>query len=120
MKDKARAVIAGIAGRLLSGQFASAVWDSSRSKMVQFSGEVSRERVHVYDHDQGCTISGSGSHGKLSLYHQGDGGYIQLELHRNGFTGYDHVTGSYFHGSLNRGLIVLYDLSESAYFHYRI
>ena len=95
MKPNSRACIAYIAGCLIVKKKSSAVYDYYQSKYISISGNMDRKTVDVFDYDQGCYLSGEGNNGSYSLFHYGDGNYIDLEISGNNFEGYDYETKSH-------------------------
>ena len=120
MNDSNRALVAAIAGRLVFGRSPLTVYDYGRDKMILLTGEVSAGKVDLFDHDQRCQVSGTGSNGNFSLYHLGGRNYIQLEIRGSRFTGFDHFTRTYYYGGAYQGKISLYDFGAGARFEYRI
>ena len=72
MKDNPRAIIAYIAGRLISKTDKSSVYDYYQSKYILINGSLDTNRVNVYDYDEKCHLTGNGNKGRE--YHQ----YTQL------------------------------------------
>ena len=114
MQDHTRRAVAYIAGRMISGQDATAVYDYTASSHFHLSGTVSGSNVNVYDFGQSCHVGGSPS----SLYHYGNGGHIQLRVNGSNFSGYDYATSSHFSGSVKGRAISIYDYGQSRYFQY--
>jgi hypothetical protein len=109
MRDHTVRAIAYIVARMAGKGTLSAIYDQSLSKHFSFGGELSEENVFIYDHEQKCHISGSGSAGSYSLYHFGNGKHISLKMGENGFEGYDHDSGTRFSGSIGDGSISIND-----------
>lgn len=121
MNESVRRSVAYIAGRAITGRRASSIYDYSSSKYVNFSGEVSDQRVSVYDFDASCHISGSKARDRFSLYHYGTSGHIDLSLKPQGkFSGFDYGSGSHFDGTVKGKSISLYDYGSGKYFEYSI
>jgi hypothetical protein len=116
MEPHTRRAAAYIAGRAISGSDASAVYDHSESRHVNFSGSVLPPDVNVYDHEQSCHIGGS----LPSLYHYGNGQHIQLEVTGTHFSGYDHATGQHFSGTVNGQVVSVYDHEHGQHFNYSV
>src|ERR1044072_2008472 len=114
------AVAAYTAGVLLSGRRSSAIYDYSEGGYRQISGTVGPGHVNVYDHQDLCPVSGSGTATYLSLYHYGEGAYLPLDLRGGQLHGYDCGTGSHFTGNVSGNTVTLYDYGEGAYFTYTL
>jgi len=109
MRDHTMRAIAYIVARMSGKERLSTIYDLSLSRHFSFGGELSEENVFIYDHDQKCHISGSGSAGSFSLYHFGNGKHISLKLSEEGFEGYDHDSGTRFSGSIGEGSVSIND-----------
>lgn len=120
MKPNPRACIAYIAGCLIANKKSSHVYDYFQSKYISIGGDIDRQTVNVFDYEQGCYLSGEGNDGRYSLFHYGDGNYIDLEIMGNNFEGYDYETGSHYSGEVNGDSISLFDFGESSYFNYSL
>jgi hypothetical protein len=111
-----RRALAYIAGRLASGKRSSSVYDYGESRHVSFSGNVSTERVSVFDYEQNCHVGGR----PPSLFHYGDGQHISLKMNDHKFSGFDYGSGNHFSGQVRGSSVSLYDYSESQYFNYSV
>lgn len=120
LKPHSRAVMAFIAGRLISGRNSSSVYDYGASAYRNIGGEVSPERVRVYDYVRSCHIGGDFDGSKFQLYDYGDSAHINLEIDGDQFKGYDFGTSSHFSGKVNGNSVSLYDYGSSSYFNYSV
>ena len=120
MKPNPRAVIAYIAGRLITGKQASSVYDYALSKFINVDGTVAVNNVDVYDYDQGCHVGGSGDGTTFDLYHYGDSHHLELTINRNEFEGYDYGESCHFSGEVSGDSVSLYDYGTSTYYNYSI
>ena len=120
MKPNPRASIAFIAGSLITQIQPSSIYDNSQGKHINISGDIQSDYVKIYDHDQGCYISGTGINGSYSLYHHGDGHNINLEIEGNSFRGTDSSTSCDFNGNINGNSISIYDRENGSNFEYDI
>jgi hypothetical protein len=111
-----RRAVAYIAGRLVSGADSGAVYDYYEGRYVNFSGQVNAQNVNVYDYEQGSFVGGS----PTSLYHYGDGQFIQLNVNGTQFRGYDFGSGQHFTGNVNARNISIYDYEHGSHFNYSI
>lgn len=117
MDNSARATIAYIAGRLVSGRRTSSVYDHGRSGYFNLSGPVSPQRVNVYDYGRSCHISGR----PTNLYDYGRSCYVQLKVKPDGkFDGYDYGSSSHFSGKVSGRRVSFYDYETSSYFDYQV
>jgi len=120
MNPNSRAVIAYIAGRLVTGFHSNSVFDYSQSKYLQITGTVAAGIVQVFDYEDQANISGSGNGTNFSLFHYGEGSHITLNILRPNFKGFDYGTGSHFQGSVQGRIIQLFDFSTGEYYQYQI
>ena len=86
----------------------------------RFSGEVSDERIYLYDHQTQSYISGIHSTPNFALYDYGSQAHIDIDIDGTSFKGLDHKSGCRFHGSVVDPAIALYDYEEGQFFSYTI
>ena len=119
MDEASRRAIAYIAARAATGKRANAVYDYGTAHYHSMDGEVSADRVTIYDYGRGCYIDGRGK----SLYDYGRGSHIDLEP-RHGqpgkFKGYDYGTGSYYDVDVRGASVSIYDYETGQYHEYSI
>ena len=120
MEPHVRAIVAYVAGRVVSGKSASGIYDYSQRGHRSVDGTVTMDRVNVYDYGAHCFFSGDGHEGRFGLYHFGDSSYVDLEVADHSFRGYDHGSGGQFEGRVRGASIELYDYEEGRYFSYSI
>jgi hypothetical protein len=117
MEDSARAAIAYIAGRLVTGRQTSHVYDYGRGSHASLGGSVTNDRVQVYDYDRSCHISGR----PATLYDYGRSCHVQLKVAATGrFSGYDYGSSSHFNGRVSGRSISVYDYEMSSHFNYQL
>lgn len=116
MNAHVRRAVAYIAGRLVSGSDSGAVYDYSEGRYVNIGGQVTARNVNVYDYEQRCYVAGTPN----SLYHYGDGQFIQIDVNGPQFTGFDYGSGQHFSGSVQTRSVNLYDYEQGSYFNYSI
>ncbi|MEO0026425.1 MAG: hypothetical protein ABIK54_06670 [candidate division WOR-3 bacterium] len=120
MKDETRRVVAFIAGKLIAGSGAWAIYDCEEARSWRFSGSVSPEQILVYDPEANCRISGYGEEDSYSIYHHGNRHHIELKIEGSGFEGYDYGSGSRFSGSVEGSSVVILDGQERKYYYFTI
>jgi hypothetical protein len=101
MKDYAMRAIIYIAGRLLLKINSAEVYDYNSGLYYKFSGDVTPDKISIYDYEQHCHISGKIKEGVYHLYHYGLKKPINLEIAEDGFHGYDYDSGKYFSGAIS-------------------
>lgn len=116
MREDLRRGIAYIAGRIVSGQQASAVYDYTASGYFQLSGDVSSSRVNVYDYGRGCHLSGT----PPSLYDYGTASYFDLKVEGPKVKGYDYASRTYYEATVDGRAISVYDFGEGSFFNYSV
>jgi hypothetical protein len=121
MTEARRKIIAFISIKLISGSRKNTIYDYQISKYSSIGGKLDFDKVHVFDYDRSCYISGRFNGRKFSLYDYGDGSYIDLEVNLNGkIKGYDYGSGSYYSGKVNSNSISFYDYETSLYYNYSV
>ncbi len=120
MTGRTRRAVAYIAGRLISGEESSAVYDPMSGRHFLFRGEVSSGQVSVYDYADASYIGGTGPLPALSLYDYGSSGHIHLEVRGIEFEGYDYVSGSRFAGRVLGKDVDLHDFGVAKQFSYSL
>lgn len=121
MIENQRAVIAFVVYKLIRSTNHSSVYSFTLSEHINVSGNISEDRINVYDHSRECHISGSSSsEKKYSLYDFGRSEHINLEVHNNEFQGYDFGSGYHFSGSVKNSMISLYDYETNEHYNYSV
>lgn len=116
MDSSARACVAYVAARVVTGRKVPHIYDYSRSKYVSIDGSISGPEVQVYDYDRSCHFSGT----LPSLYDYGRSSHVKVEIEGDKFSGYDYGSSQHFSGSVRDGSVSFYDYGEGAYFSYSI
>jgi len=120
MEAHLRAALAYIAGRLVSGNNSSGVYDHSRSKHILMNGTAKGRLVAIFDHDQRCHISGSGNGLQYSLYHDGENRLISLTLQGSVISGHDYGRSAGFTGTAQDNSISLFEPATCRHFSYSL
>jgi hypothetical protein len=116
MKTHTRRAVAYIAGRLVTDQISSSVYDYQEGRHVSMEGNVTGSSIAAYDYDQSCHIVGSSS----LLYHHGNHAHLTLQLSNTRFSGYDYDSNGHFNGTVNGKSVSLYDYETSRHYNYAI
>jgi len=116
MNSNTKAVIAYIVAKIITGTTATEIYDYTKSEFIRFTGEVSIQRVDIYDIDRKCLISGNISH----IYDFGRTAFTSLKIDGNKFEGYDYGDKQFYRGGVKGENISIYDFDESAYSEYTI
>jgi hypothetical protein len=117
VKTHVRAVVAYVAGRLITGSTASSVYDYTEGNHRSIDGTVRIGHVAVYDYQNSCHFGGDGSAQELSLYHYGESCHISLVVKGRDFEGFDYGESCHYSGEIKGNSISLYDYGKSAYSH---
>ncbi|UCG77226.1 MAG: hypothetical protein JSV21_06420 [Nitrospirota bacterium] len=120
MKDHTRRAIAYIAGRLISRESSTTVFDYSCFKYFSFVGEMNLENISVFDYENQCLIRGFGSTGSINLYHYGNKSHIYLNIEDKHFNGFDYQTGTHLSGDVDDRAIKIFDYEFDTNFNYSI
>lgn len=73
------------------------------------TGEISPEKVNVFDYSQDCHVIGDKGSDGFTLYHYGTQKEITLKVEGKKFSGFDSDTAQSFSGTINGKTIVLFD-----------
>lgn len=96
IEDRERA-IAYITGRILSTSAARLIREEDKGRLALMSGDVSANRVHVYDFQINGYVSGTKSAGRWNLFHAPDNTTMELIPTETGrFAGFDLSSGQWF------------------------
>lgn len=96
VQDRER-LVAYVAGRMATHSTARLIRDEATGQSSLISGDVTDDRVHVYDFESGSYVSGTASAGRLTLFHARDNSTTELTADGTGrFTGYDYAAGHWF------------------------
>lgn len=96
IQDRERAV-AYVTGRICTMSSAGLIRDVETGRFVMMSGQVSEDRVHIYDFQTGGYLAGSRTAGRWNLFHARDNATIELIQTEPGrFAGLDHASGHWF------------------------
>lgn len=118
MNGKARACIAYILGRLVTGKESAGVFDNSQSIHFGFSGNVTSTVVSIHDFERNCAVIGKGDGTRLYLHDFGSNTELNLKIKGKQFSGYEEGTSKHFNGSVKSNTVSVYDYEDSTWYHY--
>lgn len=101
MHPNTRALVAFIAGRVVSRGDESAIFDFSAGKTLQFDAHVTPNLVDVTLKGAGASISGSSVDGRYTLYERNTSSYVDLTISGSRFRGVDRKTRESFSGEVS-------------------
>ncbi len=107
MTEGARRAIAYVAGRLITGEEATGVFDPVAGRHIPFEGDV-QPQVALYDYERHCRIGG----GAPDLYDGGSGAHINLVMDGTSFRGFDHAKGHHFGGRTDGTEVSIFDCED--------
>jgi hypothetical protein len=120
MQTDVSALVAYVAGRLVTGKSSGGVYDYGQGRHVSISGRVDSNQVAVHDYATGSSFGGSGARGQFNLYHYGYGRSVTIQVSGHRFTGHDYGAGSSFSGTVSGQNISLYDYGTGTYREYSL
>lgn len=110
IEDRERAV-AYVTGRLSTFSGARLIRDVETGQFVLMSGEVTEDRVHIYDFQSRGYLAGSKTVGRWNLFHARDNATIELvETEPGRFAGLDHSSGQWFAVTVTGRISVVKDM----------
>lgn len=110
IEDRERA-IAYVTGRISTLSKARLIKDMDTGRLVVISGDVTEDRIHVYDFQTRGYLAGSKSAGRWNLFHALDNATIDLIPTEPGrFVGLDHSSGRWFAVTVTGKMSVVMDL----------
>lgn len=116
VNPETRRAVAYIAARLVSGEDRSAVFDYSDGRYFNLSGQVSANKVQIYDYEQSAHIGGT----PPSLFHYGNAAHLRLTVHGTSFKGFDYASSDHFTGEVSGRAVSLFDYGTGTYYNYMI
>ncbi|MDM8167147.1 hypothetical protein [Roseovarius sp.] len=117
MKPETRTVVAAIGAAILNQQKVTSIYSHSERGYVSIDAELIDNRVKAYDHSRGCFIEGDLP---SSVYHYGDGSYLEFKLIDQKIDGYDYETGSFFEIKVQGKNVEVYDFGDGGYHSYSV
>jgi len=117
-----RALVAFIAGRLITGVETWAVTDHDRKRKVFLDGSFEGGEIKIYSHERHNYISGVGEDGRYVLFqHDGAGGCtLTIDLDQAAFTGHQQQSGFHFFGNVCNRTVRLYDYHDTRWHFYTL
>lgn len=114
MDARTRAVVAYIAGRLITGSAGWAIQDKDRKRRIPLDSWIDGGNIRIYSHERHGYISGMGADGHYVLFdHASDRGLmLAINLEERTFSGADQQTSYHFFGDVAERAIRLYDYQD--------
>jgi hypothetical protein len=111
---RTRALVAYIAGRLITGAASWTIQDKDRKQRIPLDGWIDGDNVRIYSHERHGYISGMGADGHYVLFdHASDHGLtLAINLEEHTFSGADQQTSFHFFGDVAERAIRLYDYQD--------
>jgi len=111
---RTRAVVACIAGRLITGSAGWAIHDKDRKRRIPLDGWIDGGNIRIYRHARHGYISGMGADGHYVLFdHPSDRGLtLEVNAEERMFSGADQQTSYHFFGDVAERAIRLYDYQD--------
>jgi hypothetical protein len=103
--------VAYVTGQIVSTSTARLMREDDTGRLVLMYGDVSKDRIHVYDFQVKGYVSGTSSVARWNLFHARDKATIELiptEVGR--FSGFDHSSGQWFTVSVTDRIIRVRDI----------
>ena len=116
MNPSARASIAYVAARVITGKDSGHIYDYSQTKYINIAGSVGGKSVSVFDYSRKCYFSGQ----LPSLYDYGQGAYVTININGSSFSGFNYRTKSHFTGTISGSNVSFYDYEVRQYFNYTL
>lgn len=111
MIDDRERAIAYVTGRISTSSRARLIKEMDTGRLVVMSGDVTEDRIHVYDLQTRGYVAGSKSAGRWNLFHALDNATIELIPTEPGrFAGLDHSSGRWFAVTVTGKIAVVKDL----------
>lgn len=109
-----RAVVAYIAGRLITGGAGWAVQDKDRKGRIPLDGWIDGGSIRIYSHERHGYISGMGADGHYVLFDHANSCGLTLDVNteERAFSGADQQTTYHFFGDVAACAIRLYDYQD--------
>jgi|SRR5579862_952088 hypothetical protein len=122
MEPPKRAVMAYIAGRLISGESAWLILDHDREDKLHLEGSFTGSEVKVYSHELNAHISGLGAEGRYTLFQHGFPGTVNLLINNEErtFSGWDHESSRHFFGNVAEATVRLFDYQDLEWHSYTL
>lgn len=120
MLQQTRDVVAYIAGRYINKTNKNSIYSYSESSHITVSGDVSEQRINIFDHRANYHVTGDNRSGKFSLYNYSTSTHIDIKFNGDKFSGYDWKSCFDFDGIVRGNSITLYDYETSTNYEYSL
>jgi hypothetical protein len=111
-------MVAYIIGKLVGGKEITRVFDKTTSSYNEIAGEVTVERINVYDTEKNELLTGSGDSKGISLYDYAAAKFIDLKIDGERFDGFDYDSKKVFYGDIKENTVSFFDFQDSKHHYY--
>lgn len=122
MEAPFRAVVAHIAGLLITGNQTWAIQDNDRHRPVYIDGSVGASGIRVYSHELHTYVSGMGNGAQYLLFEHHSAVKVSLEVNiaEQRFAGCDQSGPCHFFGDVSGGAVRLFDFQDLQWHSYTL
>lgn len=117
MKPETRTAVAAIGAAILNRRKVTSIYSYSARGFVSFDAELIGNKIKAYDYSKGCSIEGDLP---SSVYHYGDGNFLEFKLNGQKIDGYDYETGSFFEIKVQGKNVEVYDFGDGGFHNYSV
>ena len=117
MKPDTRTAVAAIGAAILNKRKITSVYSYSGGGFVNIDAELIGNRVKAYDYSKSCFIEGNLP---SSVYHYGDGSFIELKMNGDKISGYDYKTASFFDIKVRGKDVEIFDYEDGGFHNYSV
>jgi hypothetical protein len=115
-----RALVAYVAGLLITGRQCFAIQDHDRKRRLWMNGTVEttdgteKTEIKVYSHERNNHVSGLGDGERYALYLHGGEGHLTLIVNpeEQRFLGCEHSSSFHYYGNIAGASVILFDYQD--------
>lgn len=113
-----RRIVAFVAGKLISGKDINKLFDQSNFKYAEMFGDITLAKLFLYEKGRNNLILGNGDNKGISLYDFTTGKFIDMNIDKDKFEGFDYESKKIFYGDVKDNTISLFDFQDSKHHYY--